>query len=254
MNLSRLLVDNLRYHARANLAVGLGAAVGAAVLAGALLVGDSLRGSLSDRADRQLGGTEYALVGGRFFRQQLADQLPGQVRPVILLQGTVEANGQRVGHVTVLGVDDRFGLGEQTPRGTTATLSHSLASALNLGTGAELHLSVQKASAIPRTSALSRRDTASTTKVMSLTVGHILPVGHSAGDFTLNPGPNTPLNLIVPLATLQQEIEQPERINALLSPPQPLEPLQAELASHLTLDDWGIKVQFSAQAQKLYQR
>src|SRR5215210_9600410 len=114
MSLARLLLQSLLYHGRGNLAVGLGAAVGSAVLAGALLVGDSLRGSLRDRADRQLAGTEHALVGGRFFREQLAAELPGQVKPAILLRGTVRAGDRRVGRVTVLGVDDRFGLGGQT--------------------------------------------------------------------------------------------------------------------------------------------
>ena len=183
---------------------------------------------------------------------QLADQLPGPVRPVILLQGTVEASGQRVGHITVIGVDDRFGLADMTPRGTSATLSYSLANELNLRLGATLQLSVQKASAIPRASALARRDTASTTKSMSLTVGHILPAGHPVGEFTLNPGPTSPLNLIVPLSTLQQEIEQPERINALLSPPQPLEPLQTELERKLTLDDWGLKVEVAPNRQVVH--
>lgn len=241
MTLTRLLLDSLRYHARGNLAVGLGAAVGAAVLAGALLVGDSLRGSLRDRADRQLAGTEHALVGGRFFRQNLADQLPGNVRPIILLQGSVRAGDHRVGRVTVIGVDDRFGLGHQTPRGNTATVASSLAAQLNLKPGESIQFTVQKASAIPRASALAKRDTASATRSITLTVGHILPQGHSAGELTLNPGPTPPLNLIVPLQTLQQEIEQPERVNALLSPAQPLEPLQAELERHLTLEDWGLK-------------
>lgn len=240
MTLTQFLFDSLRYHARANLAVGLGAAVGAAVLAGALLVGDSLRGSLRDRADRQLAGTEHALFGGRFFREQLADQLPGHVRPVILLQGTVQTGGQRVGRVTVIGVDDRFGLGELTPRGESATVSHQLAAAINVQPGSRLQVTVQKTSAIPRASALAKRDTESTTKSLSLTVGQILPASHPAGEFTLNPGPTTPLNLIVPLQTLQREIEQPGRVNALLSPPQPLEPLQAALERHLTLEDWGL--------------
>lgn len=242
MTLTRLLLDSLRYHARGNLAVGLGAAVGAAVLAGALLVGDSLRGSLRDRADRQLVGTEHALVGRRFFRQQLADELPGNVRPVILLQGSVRAGEHRAGRVTVIGVDDRFGLGDHTPRGNSATVASSLATALDLKQGDSIQVTVQKASAIPRASALAKRDTASATGSITLIVEHILPAGHSAGEFTLNPGPTPPLNLIVPLQTLQHEIEQPERVNTLLSPPQPLQPLQAELERHLTLEDWGLKI------------
>src|SRR6476469_6386449 len=127
MTRTRLLIDSLVYHGRSHLAVGLGAAVGAAVLAGALLVGDSLRGSLRDRADRQLYGTEHALVGGRFFRQQLAAEMPGGVKPVILLRGTVTAGDRRAGGVTVLGVDDRFGLGEFTPTGQSAAVADALA-------------------------------------------------------------------------------------------------------------------------------
>jgi len=54
LTLPRLVARNLRFHWRGNVAVLLGVAVGSAVLTGALLVGDSLRGSLRDRAERQL--------------------------------------------------------------------------------------------------------------------------------------------------------------------------------------------------------
>ena len=49
MTFASLLLRNLRFHWRGNLAVFLGVAVGTAVLTGALLVGDSLRGSLLKR-------------------------------------------------------------------------------------------------------------------------------------------------------------------------------------------------------------
>ena len=176
MTRTRLLLDSLTYYARSHLAVGLGAAVGAAVLAGALLVGDSLRGSLRDRADRQLYGTEHALVGGRFFREQLAAELPGGVKPVILLQGTVTAGDRRAGRVTVLGVDDRFGLGERTPADRSATVADSLARALDLQPGTPIRLTVQKASAIPRSSALAKRDTESATRSIDA-VGRPHPAG-----------------------------------------------------------------------------
>src|SRR5262245_6088466 len=132
MSLLPLTLRSLFYHGRGYFAVALGAAVGAAVLAGALLVGDSLRGSLRHRADRQLNGTEYTLVGARFVRQRLADQLPGTVKPVILLQGSVQADVHRAGKVTVLGVDSRYGLKEFTPQGRNATLSPSLAKQLQV--------------------------------------------------------------------------------------------------------------------------
>src|SRR5262245_35992663 len=180
MTRTRLLLESLTYYARTHLAVGLGSAVGAAVLAGALLVGDSLRGSLRDRADRQLFGTEYALVGGRFFREQLAAELPGGVKTVILLQGTVAGGDRRGGPVTSLGVHDRFGLGHHTPTGNSATVADALARVLDLKPGMPIRVTVQKSSAVPRSSAFAKRDTEAATQSIALLADRILPPGHPA--------------------------------------------------------------------------
>jgi hypothetical protein len=89
MTLGRLLLRNVFFHWRGNLAVLLGVAVGTAVLTGALLVGDSLRGSLRQLTLKQLGWVEQALVAPRFFRAALADELNADHKcPVILLQGS----------------------------------------------------------------------------------------------------------------------------------------------------------------------
>src|SRR4051794_32252281 len=115
LTLPRLVLRNARYHWRGNLAVLLGIAVGSAVLTGALLVGDSLRGSLRDRAERQLGGIDAAAIFYRPIRAEAADGMPGKTAPVLLLQGSIqtvsagdEADARSIGRVTVLGVDDRF--------------------------------------------------------------------------------------------------------------------------------------------------
>src|SRR5271165_5857938 len=94
MTRTGLLLRNLFYHWRGNLAVGLGVAVGTAVLTGALLVGDSLRGSLRDLTLQRLGWVEDALVAGRFFRAALANPgaLPAtRICPAIMLQGSVSS-------------------------------------------------------------------------------------------------------------------------------------------------------------------
>ena len=54
----RLILRSARYHWRTNLAVTLGVATAVSVLAGALLVGDSVRGSLRDIAVGRLGATD----------------------------------------------------------------------------------------------------------------------------------------------------------------------------------------------------
>src|SRR5882672_1965561 len=91
----KLVLRNLAYHWRGNLAVLLGVLVGSTVLTGALLVGDSLRGSLRDQTLKRLGWVDQALVTPRFFRAALADEVRrdsgARVSPAMLLQATCEA-------------------------------------------------------------------------------------------------------------------------------------------------------------------
>jgi putative ABC transport system permease protein len=109
----RLIIRNLAYHWRGNLAVVLGVAVGSAVLTGALLVGDSLRGSLRARVERQLAGIDAAALFHRPLPAEIADGLPGHTAPVLLLPGSLQVAGDdpaapSLGRIAVLGVDDRF--------------------------------------------------------------------------------------------------------------------------------------------------
>src|SRR5689334_5215470 len=72
---------SLQFHARSHLGALMGAAVGTAVLLGALLVGDSVRGSLRDMALSRLGATRSALASNdRFFRRELGTVVSGAVR------------------------------------------------------------------------------------------------------------------------------------------------------------------------------
>ena len=92
------MLRNLLYFWRINLAVVLGAAVATAVLTGALLVGDSVRGSLRDLTLDRLGNVDEALVTDQFFRQKLAGDLRNNslfkegfsdAVPAILLTGSI---------------------------------------------------------------------------------------------------------------------------------------------------------------------
>src|SRR3990172_4969132 len=99
MSWSRLILHALFYHWRTNLAVALAVAAAGAVLTGALLVGDSMRGSLRHLLLDQLGQIDEILVIDRFFRAQLADELAdtpqfkedfSQAVPAVVVQGTLE--------------------------------------------------------------------------------------------------------------------------------------------------------------------
>ena len=74
MTLTRLVISSLRYHWRMHLAVCGGVMVATAVLTGALLVGDSMRGSLRDLTLDRLGRIDEVLLAPRFFREQLVNE------------------------------------------------------------------------------------------------------------------------------------------------------------------------------------
>jgi ABC-type antimicrobial peptide transport system permease subunit len=256
MNFGRLVLRNLFYHWRGNSAVLLGVAVGAAVLTGALLVGDSLRGSLRDLTLQQLGWVDHSLVAGRFIRQDLADQLGVRdVCPAIFLQGAADSvrrgsAGQTVrrsGRVTILGVNERFWLSGPPPIGTDlwqsarteAVLNAALADELGVAAGDTISLHLQKVSTIPRESLLGRRDAGEVVDQLKVTVAAVIP-NDGPGQFSLNPQPATPRNAFVPLRLLQDRLQQAGRVNALLVGGGETRQLQESLKQHLTLDDWGL--------------
>ena len=69
MSRFRLILRSLTHHWRGHLGVFLGATLASAVLMGALIVGDSVRGSLREFGLERLLGYHFALSSGdRFYR------------------------------------------------------------------------------------------------------------------------------------------------------------------------------------------
>ncbi len=267
MTFARLLLRNLVYHRRGNFAVFLGVVVGTAVLTGALLVGDSLRGSLRDLTLRRLGWVDHSLVTGRFFREELAEKLPAaHVSPAVFLQGAASRpNGSgRVNKVVILGVDERFWHGEPpvgkdfwSPKDLPeldrrgVVLGSALARDLGVSKGGRVAFHLQRLSAAPRESFLGKRKAEDVLTTLELTVATVLPEDSFGSVFSLNPGPTAPRNAYVPLSVLQDELHSqdrkarslPERpVNALLVQGGTRDALQAELGKRLRLEDWGLDV------------
>ena len=101
MTLWTLIQRTTRYHFRSHLGTVAGAAVACAVLTGALLVGDSVRGSLKEFALLRLGSVHSAIGGtDRTFRAALAGDVakkgPKSVAPLIVLPATAaNSDGSR---------------------------------------------------------------------------------------------------------------------------------------------------------------
>ena len=168
MRTVQLVRHSLSHYWRTNLAVVLGVATAVAVLAGALLVGDSVRASLRDLVVQRLGQTDLIITSTGFFRDQLASEIQGDSRfagagfaaacPLIAIEGTVthEASKRVGSRIKVYGIDDRFWsfhqLQQVGPRNRDVMLSEALARELGAATGDSIVLRVEKPSAIPRTS------------------------------------------------------------------------------------------------------
>lgn len=223
MSAGRLIWRSLTHNARAHLGVVLGAAVGSAALIGALLVGDSIRGTLRDMALARLGDVTAAFDSGdRFFRDKLADDLPYPAAPLASLFGTAaRTDGEaRANNVRVIGIDDRIErVTRQAPRfGTNATatviVNAALASQLRVKPGDSVLLRVQKPSLLSREAPI--------TPQQDSVVALRLNVAGIAGDdefgrFSLRASQTPPHNAFVSLRLLQEKLELSERANVLLA-------------------------------------
>src|SRR6185437_4733757 len=113
MQTTQLIKRSLAYYWQTNLVVVLGVAIAVSVLAGALLIGESVRGSLRDLSSRRLGKTDDLIAAPNFFREQLATDIEqrgvGTTCQLIAIKGVVvhEASKRRAGDVNVYGVDER---------------------------------------------------------------------------------------------------------------------------------------------------
>ena len=119
MTFSSLVRRNLLHYWQTNLAVVAGVAVAVAVLAGALLVGSSVRASLRSLALERLGSVDSVVTSAHFLDDAFAttlseagaiDDLFGGVVPLIAVEGFVthQESGRRASGIQVYGIDDRF--------------------------------------------------------------------------------------------------------------------------------------------------
>ena len=232
----RLIRDSLRHHRRIHIAVALGTAAATAVLTGALLVGDSMRGSLFTTAMSRLGPVDEVLVSDKLFRAELADEINkpegksnGErsytIEPAIFLQGNVTnpANKSRASQVTLIGLalDDAVFSKASNPRSlreqanNEVDLNQPLAEELGVKVGDDVIIRLPPSQEVPEESPLGRKtDTALSSS--RLKVRSIVPaVGFGA--FSLRPNQQVTKNAYLTIAALQKILEKPNRINALFA-------------------------------------
>ncbi len=238
-----LPLRSLAFYWAHQLPVLLGVMVGAAVLTGALLVGESLRGSLRARAEKQLNGVQSAWVGERLIREDAVRGLP-DTTPLLLLSGSArnetEDHEATLGRVSVMGLADADRTAFNLPTGVV--LSHRVAEKLGVQAGGFVWLGLEKGSRVPRASLVGKRDVSDVTKTLKLKVAAVLPPDHGMNEFSLAPSPAPPLNVFVPLELLQTQLDLPGKVNAAVSTSPDVKTLNEKLHARLTPADRGLRI------------
>ncbi|RME95746.1 MAG: hypothetical protein D6766_02455, partial [Verrucomicrobia bacterium] len=235
MNGWRLAWRGAVHYARSHFGTLLGAAAAATVLVGALVVGDSVRGTLRQLARERIGDVEAAVAtGDRLFQANLDRRLqallsvPGAARPgqipvvsaLALPAVAVAPDAQaRANRVRLHGVTPAFwglapgdaGSPPLPPDGVV--LNEALARQLRVGVGQEVLFRISKPAALSRDAPLTPTEDA--TVAWRLKVSAIVGPDQF-GNFSLQAGQTAPFNAFVSLEELQKRVEAPGRANLLL--------------------------------------
>ena len=232
MRFSDLLTRSLRHYWRTNLAVVLGVATAVTVLGGALLVGDSVRGSLRDIALQRIGSTDFIVASPEFFTDRLAalrtdpdfEKDFAAAAGLVVLPGlaTNQETGRRAGRVIVYGVAPDFWEFHGRPPATPdealgdrdVFLSEPLAREIGAAAGSAVLLRIQRPADIPLESLHGRKDDVGRT--VRLTVRKVLSASE-LGEFSLQPQQGDVRAAFVSRGRLDADsIASPGQLNTLL--------------------------------------
>lgn len=229
LSLARMAQAGLRHAWRVNASVALGVATATAVVVGALLVGDSMRGSLRALTVERLGEVDSVVIPGTFFDAEGVITDRDRIEPLLYFpSGSIEARDdapdarwRRVGSVQIIGCDPTFwDLGvdgvrpEADPDDDGLVLNASAAAELGVEVGDEVTLRLPVEGAVPADSPLGRRDVQSE-GLPRMEVLDIVP-DRGLGRFAIEPSQATPMNVYVARATIADVLDRDGQANALL--------------------------------------
>lgn len=247
MKFWNIVQSSLQYHWRSGFALALAAAIATAILTGALVIGDSMRMSLTDLTLDRLGRIDDLLVSDGFFRTELASEVttrfnaettPVDASPIILFPGgtiesvraterAVDASRTRASQVNVLGIVTSFwNFGNGGSDGEVfvppasfdqdaVIINQTLARQLEIApetwndiANADIRITVR----IPKPRQLPSESALGVTRdliesIVGLKVAAIIP-DKGLGRFSLQPSQVTSPNLFMPIERLQKSLRR----------------------------------------------
>ena len=219
--------NSLKHFWQIHVIVALCTAVATGVLAGALIVGDSVRGSLRSLTTERLGAIQHVLLADHFFQPDLL-QRENRV-PAILLNGTIVApqTQTRASKVNITGVtDDFFTFWQEGPAPNlnkapeqpfnAIVINEALRNELNVQVGDTVLVNMSQAADIHPEFLLGERDVANAIQSLRLIISDIIPT-QNAGRFSLQAHQSLPFNAFISLPVLQKALGQVDKVNAVFT-------------------------------------
>ncbi|KAA1261056.1 FtsX-like permease family protein [Rubripirellula obstinata] len=228
------ILASIRHYWRISAAVAIGVATATAVITGALLVGDSMRGSLADLTIQRLGSTESMVAPMGFFD---SDGIAGDdLQPIPLIyfptgiaESKVDSDDnddgsdliRRAGSVQIIGIDQDFwnldSLGirpAEFPSDDGVVINASAADELGVQKGDLITVRLPAEQAVPADSPLGRRDATSEGLPRMKVVAVIEDRG--LGRFSLSPSQAAPQNIYVSRTLIGEVLDRDGQANMLL--------------------------------------
>lgn len=239
--------------------VVIGVAIAATVIVGALIVGDSVRGSLRFMAMDRIGKIDTVLIAPRWFKESIIDesQLNEPYALALLLQQAsvrTEQNSAenapvyRSNEISLLGVDSNFWdmssiKPAKLPEGEELVINQALANLLHVTVGDFLTLSVPSQSVVPADSTLGKRDI-DTMYLPRWKVIEVLPDSGLAR-FSLRSDQRPVFNAFSDRAALRNALAIGEQINCIFATDPMGEQAERKLTNVIAPDlmDLGMKLE-----------
>lgn len=261
LTLGTLTRSSIRHYWRISLAVAVGVATATAVITGALLVGDSMRGSLADLTTERLGLTESMVAPMSFFDAEgVVPDSKGSAALVYFPTGSAEFKSEfkspqpatdastgdaepvfrRAGSIQIIGVDPDFwsldSIGvrpTRLPDDNSIVLNDSAAQELGVQVGDRVTVRLPAEQAVPADSPLGRRDIMPEGLPRMEVVEIIQDRG--LGRFSLIPSQEAPKNIYLSRSVIGDVLDRAGQANLLL--------LDRELTTpdlDIDIDDLGL--------------
>ncbi len=233
--------------------MALGVAISTMVLTGSLIIGDSVRHSLTQATFYRLGKTTHLVsVVERYFRQKMAAEIEAynpeiKATPVLLLEGMAVADGgqQRANKVQIVGVDYDFEEMSNTPllselQSNEIAISQNLAERLQKGEGDNILVRIKKASLIPMNAPFVSAE--ETSVALRATIKKVVSK-EELGRFNLKNSQTAPYNIFVSIKRLNRLMEFEGKANQILiSTNLETETVMQSVKNCLTPQDAGLEL------------